>query len=493
MRPADPLVVCRLAAPILVIVAGLLPSQGADRSDDLRRWLDGPVRYIARPEESKEFRRLESDRERAAYIEKFWARRDPTPNTWVNEYRQLFWQRVRESNEKFTDTPGPGWKTDRGKIYILYGPPDESHEDINADVTFAEPDAGRGLLRWIYNSRPGGRRDLDPVVVVPFVRDHAGEYRLSNDPNLASVFFNITSLEDRKSPFAWERWLAASAPLDRSRLSVMLDLGKLQEIPPQEQILLERVETTETFASAPLPLEIDRFEVPGDSRRLVVVTLGLPPASGDEQPGIVVRFTPRDAARSPVVLAEGSFRIESDEAGRAAQGRARLEPGVWDVTALAIEPSADVNRIWRGSVTVSAARESLRTSDPVLAARIENVGYAQLVSYDAPFTIGAFRVRPRVGGQVPRGELAALFLEVYGGRPPYRVSFRLEGREDDDTWRPLTEPQTVETSTSGTGWSLPTTGSWPLGAYRVAIDIEDAAGETVETAEGFTVVEPTRP
>jgi hypothetical protein len=111
----------------------------------------------------------------------------------VNEYRTLFWERVSEANRTFMDSPRPGWMTDRGKIYILYGPP-TSVEDRPEIDTGSGPIASRGLIRWFYD-KPGGRRDVDPVVVVPFVPDVTGEYRVSYDPQLASVFLAMDSLQ----------------------------------------------------------------------------------------------------------------------------------------------------------------------------------------------------------------------------------------------------------------------------------------------------------
>src|SRR6185295_2602368 len=97
--------------------------------------------------------------------------------------RQQFWQRVREANDLFLDSPGPGWSSDRGRIYILFGPPSEIQDDIDV-ATEAGPTAGHGLIRWLYNSL-GTQLGLDPTVVVPFVRNMSGEYRISYDPRLS--------------------------------------------------------------------------------------------------------------------------------------------------------------------------------------------------------------------------------------------------------------------------------------------------------------------
>ena len=176
-------------------------AKGKSSSVNLKEWVEGPIRYIIRKSEQKAFKGLDDDRDRALFIERFWSRRDPDPETLANPYRQLFWERVNQANDQFKDSSKPGWKTDRGKIYILYGAPNEMHEDPNLR-TDGIAGGGMGVIRWIYEGRPGERMDMDPIVVVPFVRDGSGEYKVSYDPALASVFFDPTIFEDKRNDFA---------------------------------------------------------------------------------------------------------------------------------------------------------------------------------------------------------------------------------------------------------------------------------------------------
>ena len=393
----------------------------------------GPVRYLVSREEEREFKKLDSDDARASFVERFWSRRDPTPDTWFNEYRQTFWRRVTDANEKFLDSAGPGWKTDRGKIYILYGPPERIQEDSGADVQGLEPTATRGLLRWIYESRPGGRMDLPDTVVVPFVRTITGEFKLSSDPRLASIFFDPLLLGDRRSPNAWDRYRVESAG-SGTRLDVMLDLGKMQEVPPQEQVLLERVETRETYAQRPLSVRLDRYPLDGASGTLTVVTLDLPPS--DDSPAIVVRFTSRDAARAPKILAEGAFRIERDAGARLAQGRVTLEPGTWDVLALAVDPRESANRIWKGSLAISGPTAALRLSDPVLASRVEPLEYRGLTGYDAPYTSAASASCPACPPPSPAESRSRSSSRPTEGGLPTRARSRSRGARTTAASRP---------------------------------------------------------
>jgi GWxTD domain-containing protein len=89
-----------------------------------KKWLDEDVRWIITDEERAAFKQLSNDEERDQFIEQFWLRRDPTPDTVENEYKDEYYRRIAYANERFASGI-PGWKTDRGRIYIMYGPPDE--------------------------------------------------------------------------------------------------------------------------------------------------------------------------------------------------------------------------------------------------------------------------------------------------------------------------------------------------------------------------------
>src|SRR5262252_7606659 len=89
-----------------------------------KRWKDEDVRWIITDEERKIFDSLKTDDEREQFIEGFWYRRDPDPDTDVNEYREEYYQRIAYANEHYTSGI-PGWKTDRGRIYIMFGKADQ--------------------------------------------------------------------------------------------------------------------------------------------------------------------------------------------------------------------------------------------------------------------------------------------------------------------------------------------------------------------------------
>src|SRR5262249_29289966 len=89
------------------------------------RWMNEDVAYIIADEERAAFQKLTTDEERGKFIEQFWLRRDPTPGTIENEAKEEHYRRIAYANERYRSSSRPGWQTDRGRMYIVCGPPDE--------------------------------------------------------------------------------------------------------------------------------------------------------------------------------------------------------------------------------------------------------------------------------------------------------------------------------------------------------------------------------
>ena len=118
----------------------------------------------------------------------------------------------------------------------------------------------------------------------------------------------------------------------------MLDMGKMQEVPPQAQVILERAETTEAYSTRPVEARIDRYRTADTQGAIAVLTIDLTGDPPDSAPVIIGRFVPRDATIETRLLGETSFRFESIDEHRVAQGRLSLPPGTWDVTVMVLDP-----------------------------------------------------------------------------------------------------------------------------------------------------------
>ena len=113
----------------------------------LKKWLKQDVRYIITPSERSAFKQLTDDEQRYQFVEQFWLRRDPTPDTFVNETRDEHYRRIAYANERFTSGK-PGWKTDRGIIYIMYGPPHTIETEHGGAMDTSQSRPGRSIHYW---------------------------------------------------------------------------------------------------------------------------------------------------------------------------------------------------------------------------------------------------------------------------------------------------------------------------------------------------------
>src|SRR5258705_8931461 len=148
-------------------------------------WLDKDVAYIITDEERKAFKKLATDDERERFIEEFWRRRDPDPDTDENEFKEEYYERIAYANEHFSSGI-PGWKTDRGRIWIMYGKPDE-RETHPMGGSYERPSyEGGGSTTtypfeiWFYRYLGGVGSGIEIEFVDP---TGIGEYRIASNPN----------------------------------------------------------------------------------------------------------------------------------------------------------------------------------------------------------------------------------------------------------------------------------------------------------------------
>jgi GWxTD domain-containing protein len=146
-------------------------------------WEKTDVAYIITDEERQALHRLSNDEERDTFIEQFWRRRDPTPDTEENEFKEEHYRRIAYANERFASGV-PGWKTDRGQIYIKYGPPDEI-ESHPSGGTYQRPIEQGGGNTTTFPFEIWRYRYLEDVgvnIVIEFVdRTQSGEFRMTTD------------------------------------------------------------------------------------------------------------------------------------------------------------------------------------------------------------------------------------------------------------------------------------------------------------------------
>lgn len=146
------------------------PGQGTAVAPEYHKWLDEDVRWLISAQEEQEFLQLRTDEQRDHFVVEFWERRNPSPGSKENTFKEEHYRRLAFANQHFAASV-PGWKTDRGHVYVVYGPP---------DFVLKHPSSGanRPEELWSYRHIPGADND----VTLKFVdRCACGEFVLVND------------------------------------------------------------------------------------------------------------------------------------------------------------------------------------------------------------------------------------------------------------------------------------------------------------------------
>src|SRR6266536_1190578 len=158
-----------------------------------KKWLDEEVPYIITSEERSAFKKLGTDEEKENFIEQFWERRNPNPGSPENEFKEEYYRRIAYTNEHYASGI-PGWKTDRGRIYIMYGPPDEVDSHPSGGSYLRPPEEGGGetstypFEQWRYRYIDG----IGNNVILEFVDPSmSGEYRLTMDPGEKDALLHV--------------------------------------------------------------------------------------------------------------------------------------------------------------------------------------------------------------------------------------------------------------------------------------------------------------
>lgn len=502
----------RLPAPapfalcLLLAVAGTAPAAATDwpRADvPIEKWREGPVRYLLTFEEASAFRRLESDAERSRFIDRFWARRDPDTRTLINEFRLEFWKRVSDSRRLFTESSKPGWKTDMGRVYILLGPPDDRDTSLEETPSLSRTGI-RGAITWRYARSPAPH--IGTGLTVVFTRDASGEYSLETDPRVVQRITDGTFL--RGDPFGEVAAAAiAMLPERMSEIGFMADLGRLEQVPTEEDLLSFIVSAEEYAGVIPFGARYDYFAGPGGASD-VALTLSLHPdpldpgrASGLPDYLIVGRIDPLDSdgpARS-IFLREHEFvpspRNEELEfhGPYAYQARIRLRPGRYRLSFAAFD------RVTRriGSITEEIEVPAftpgvLSLSSLCLSSSIEEIRPDE--DRDGAYAIGNLRVTPRLLPIYENGETFAVYYQVYSATtdPATRApSLRVEYQflvEHPGGYLPIGRPIPVDSAgNSAQGWSFPLK-AWPSADFRLRVTVTDSlSGQTASREVGFSV------
>jgi len=392
-----------------------------------KKWLDEDVIWIISDEERAAFKQLSNDEERDNFIEAFWQRRDPTPDTEENEYKEEHYQRIAYSNEHFA-AGVPGWRTDRGRMYIMYGKADEI-ESHPSGGTYERPiDEGGGetstfpFETWRYRYLEG----IGQEIIIEFVDTcMCGEYHMTMDrsekdallytPNTGLTFWEQMGMGTKANRFTGgglER--LGNGPEGSMQQAKQFDrleqFAKLQAAPPVKFTdLLEEVNSKVILNPMPFDVRADFVKVTNDT---VLVPVTVQMRNRD------ITFVNKDGVQRGTVNILGRLSsltgkivqtfedtvqvdVPAELLPRTAENASvywkalPLRPGRYKLYIAVKDVNGDRKGVWtRGLVVPEFSEDKLATSSLIVADQMEQV--PTKVIGTGSFVIGTTKVRPRV-------------------------------------------------------------------------------------------------
>ena len=502
-------------------------------------WWQGPVRYALTDEEVKEYRSLGTPAERAAFIARFWAGRDPDPFTPVNEAEDTFWKRVSAADELFSPTTISGWRTDRGRVYIVLGAPDEIldrplpavDEMSGANYHPSTPSRGRidlepghrGSVEWVYRNLRTPLADAGQRVV--FVRDETGEFQIFTplDESLRFASGTQSSLTQAPRP---EQVSVTRAEANRFSVSAnsLFSFGQaslFEKIDTTTQSaenlfsfgqasLFERVEppssrgrvaASEFFGVVLIQHRTDFFQ--GPSGTTALFTVGVP--SGElggvsdsspelelfgrlakmDDPSQVYQFSTSRKASDPAP----AQRVDGQDF-RLFQIRGVLPPGTYQMN-LGAKVGPRIGTLGDRLEIPAFDGEALILDGPILA---DKVGEGRSDEEESAFTMGSLRLVPKLDPTYATGDDFGFYFQVYHARRDgregrlrldidYTISTRRQG-----LYHLLGKPVFLHDNAAPLhAYHFPLRG-WPPGEYLLTVTVTDrTTGEIRAGSVAFRV------
>ncbi|MGH9782641.1 MAG: GWxTD domain-containing protein [Terriglobia bacterium] len=424
-------------------------------SGAFRKWLEEDVGYIITDEERTAFRRLSNDEEREQFIEQFWLRRNPDPESLANDYREEHYRRIAYTNQHFASGI-PGWKTDRGRLYIMYGPPDEIEAHPSGGHYQRPIEEGGGSTstfpfeQWRYRYIEGVGQNIVLEFVDPTM---TGEYRMTMDPaekdallyvpgaglsemeamGLSSKVDRFTRTDGTRIP----RRMIDGSPgagyasmhgTQFDRLALFANINRPPVIKFKD--LEELVSTNIRFNLLPFQVRSDYVKVTDDTVLAgLTVSLRNKDISFQNNSGVqhatvnifgrITTLTRRvvQTFEDTIVLDIPDSLLESSLEKPAVYWKSLpLRPGLYRLS-LALK---DINNGNTGTMELRMEvpqfkEDELATSSLILADQIEKVPTKRVGL--GPFVIGDTKVRPAVGETFARDQKLGIYLQVYNMKP----------------------------------------------------------------------------
>jgi GWxTD domain-containing protein len=463
-------------------------------------WKNVDVVYIITDDERKALDGLSNDAERETFVEQFWLRRDPTPDTEENEYKEEHYRRIAYANERFASGI-PGWKTDRGRIYIKYGPPDEvdSHPSGGSYQRTQEEGGGQGQAFPFETWRYRHIDDVGTNIVIEFVdRTMSGEYRLTIDPTEKDALQH-TPAAPQQLPTGATAFRDEFAPLE-----LLHNLGKPAAVKYRD--LEATVNTSVRYNTLPMRVRTDFIPVtPASIYTNVTLQFDRRDLQFQQKDGVAkatINLYGRISTMSRRVVSvfEDVISVEGlSELSAVYQKTLPLAPGRYRLNIAAKDITGGTTGSYETAIDVPQfAEDKLSASSLILADLIERVPARNIGA--GQFVIGDTKVRPRLSETFRNDEKLGIYVQLYHFAPDARtnkpsgvVEYRITRNGTETAVLDYTEDASALEGSA----SQVTVQKWlPLkdltpGSYTLRVKVTDQnRGQVVTPSATFTIVQP---
>ena len=509
-----------------------------------KRWLEEDVTYIITEDERRAFKALKTDEERDQFIENFWLRRDPDPDTPDNEYKEEYYERIQYANEHFASGV-PGWKTDRGRIYIMFGKPDEKEEHPTGGAYDRPYYEGGGTTStypfetWWYRFIEGVGSDIEIEFVDP---SGTGEYHIATNPNEKDALLYMPGagltlseqlgLSDKGErmtvgPFGsytgtnteLQPMRAKDNPFEKLQQYVDLqrppaikfpDLKVKADLPEVATDILPFSIRTDFFRISETQV-VTAFTVQFEHKDLSFKNDGGIYSSQVNMFAKIDSIGGRRSGSFEDIVSTGRYTQDQLPMGEKQksvyQKKVVMNPGRFKIDIVAKDIVSGKTGIIHHSFEVPRYKEKeLSTSTLILASSIEMVDSKTMVQGDpSVFIIGRYKVTPFVSGIYKPGQNLALFLQVYDAemdqatlQPALKVEYSvLRGDKEiisfvEDGKNPRVGVMDLKGQQLVIARAIPIQGDLTQpGDYTVKVKITDLVSQKVVTPQAvFRVIKP---
>ncbi len=389
-----------------------------------RKWLEQEVVYIITDPERAAFIGLSTNEEREQFIEQFWLRRDPTPDTLENEFKEEHYRRIAYTNERFT-VGTPGWMTDRGRIYIIHGDPDHIDSHPTGGLYNEGPTEGTRMVtvypyeRWTYRYL----EDIGSNIMLEFVdKNSTGDYRLTADPTEKEIFTSPGALTRATEPsmgFSSDRRFRM---MEQSRLYANVQRAPAVKFKDLEELVhfhivrnllsfdlrMDYIRVTDESMLVPLTIAIRKkdltFQVKDEVHQAAVNVYGRISTITDRTVQVFEDVIQLDVPDSLFASTQRETAVY--------QKAVPLRAGLYKLVVVMKDVmGGNVGIIERRLIVPRLEENKLTHSSLILADLIEpapakSVGLGQ-------FIIGATKVRPQVQREFKQSQRLGIYMQVY--------------------------------------------------------------------------------